>query len=153
MGVDTAENALAWAQTKHGSSRISFRPVEDLSASGSFDLCYTNGVFHHIPPEKRAEALQRIHQALVRGGHFALFENNPWNPGTRLVMRRIAFDRDAVTLSPVEAQRLLRRAGFHCAPTRSLFYFPRPLAWLRATEPWLARIPLGAQYCVLAIKR
>ena len=38
--------------------------------------------------------------ALLTGGVLALFENNPWNPGTRLVMKRIPFDRNAQTISP-----------------------------------------------------
>ena len=40
-----------------------------------------------------------VRQGLRPGGVFALWENNPWNPGTRLVMRRIPFDRNAVLLS------------------------------------------------------
>ena len=94
-----------------------------------------------------------IHRALKPGGRFALMENNPWNPGTRLVMDRIEFDRGAVPLSPPQARRLLIAGGFgRCAPARFLFYFPRPLAFLRFSEPWLARIPLGAQYYFLATR-
>lgn len=153
VGIDTSAQALARAAAKYGSPRTSFRPIADFAEAESFDLGYTNGVFHHIEPALRLPALKKIHSALVPGGFFALFENNPWNPGTRLVMRRIPFDRDARLLFPRQARRLLREAGFRfCAPTRFLFYFPRALAFLRFTEPWLARAPLGAQYYVLATK-
>jgi len=56
--------------------------------------------------------LKNILGALKPGGLFAFWENNPWNPGTRIVMSRIPFDRDAEIISPPAAKRLLRRAGF-----------------------------------------
>jgi hypothetical protein len=87
------------------------------------------------------------------GAIFAFWENNPWNPGTRYVMRRVPFDRDAVTLSPPEARRWLRSAGFEILRTDFLFIFPRPLRWLRRLEPILSRAPLGGQYQVLCRKR
>jgi SAM-dependent methyltransferase len=152
-GVDTAENALAWAAARYASPRVSFCRVAELGGQESFDLCYTNGVFHHIEPADRPEALRLIRGALRPGGALALFENNPWNPGARMVMSRIPFDRDARPISPAAARRMLRAAGFaRCAPARSLFYFPRALAWLRPAESRLARLPLGAQYCVLGYK-
>src|SRR6059036_11455 len=49
-----------------------------------------------------------LHDALP----ISFWENNPWNPGTRLVMSRIPFDRDAVPLSPPEVRRLVLTAGF-----------------------------------------
>ena len=56
-------------------------------------------------------------------------------------------------ISPREAARLLAAAGFRMAvAVRSLFYFPRQLAFLRKTEGVLAHLPLGAQYCALAQK-
>jgi len=109
--------------------------------------------FHHIEPESRIAAVQNIHRALRPGGRLALFENNPWNPGTRLVMSRIPFDRDAITLSLPEAKHLVRCGGFTETPASwSLFYFPQPLAFLRFSERALSYLPLGAQYCVLAAK-
>jgi len=153
VGVDTAGSAVAWARSRYGSERIRFHALHEMPALGPFDLCYTNGVFHHIPPAARPEALRGIYDALAPAGVLALFENNPWNPGTRLVMSRIPFDRDAVTLAPPEARRLAREAGFDLrGPTRSLFYFPRVLGFLRFTEGWLEGAPLGAQYCVLAAR-
>jgi SAM-dependent methyltransferase len=153
VGVDTAEKAVDFAQSHYGSSKVSFQTLERFSETDSFDLAYCNGVFHHIDPAEREGAAKLVHRALAPGGHFALFENNPWNPGTRMVMARIPFDRDAITLSPPEVVRLLRTSGFDVSRwPRSLFYFPRPLAFLRFTEPWLASLPLGAQYYAFARK-
>jgi SAM-dependent methyltransferase len=153
VGVDISERALAYAEETCGSPGISFCPVQAFSATDAFDLCHVNGVFHHIQPQERRGVVEMIRKALVPSGLFALFENNPWNLGTRLVMSRIPFDRDARPLNHLETRHLLREGGFaYCAPTRFLFYFPRPLAFLRFTESWLARLPLGAQYYILAVK-
>jgi|KBSMisStandDraft_5_1062788.scaffolds.fasta_scaffold52891_3 SAM-dependent methyltransferase len=150
IGVDEADRALEHAVERFGADRVRFEGIENISP-GYFDLVYVNGVFHHIPPAKRIGALNLIHQSLSPGGKLALFENNPWNPGARMVMKRIPFDRDAIMISPSEAVRLVSESGFHRpALVRSLFYFPRSLAWLRATEAVLDRLLLGAQYCVLA---
>ena len=112
-----------------------------------------NGVFHHIEPTERPAAVRSILNSLSTEGYFALWENNPWNPGTRMVMRRIPFDRNARTLSFLEAQTLVRSSGFrlHC-PSRFLFYFPKSLSFLRPSERLLARLPLGGQYLVMAAK-
>ena len=153
IGVDTSANALDYAQAHYGSDRVRFLCLTQLAQEGDFDLCYINGVFHHIEPASRTGAVENIHRALRSGGRLALFENNPWNPGTRMVMSRIPFDRDAITLSPPEAKQLVRAGGFtKPAVSWSLFYFPRPLAFLRFTESALSHLPLGAQYCVLAAK-
>jgi SAM-dependent methyltransferase len=153
QGIDTAANAIAFATREHGSERVRFACAAGLDAVGAFDLVYANGVFHHIRPAHRAAALRAILRALVPGGRLAFFENNPWNPGARWVMRRIPFDRDAVPIAPTEARRLLADAGFQdLAAPRFLFWFPRFLAALRRLEPALARLPLGAQYLLLATR-
>jgi SAM-dependent methyltransferase len=150
-GVDTSRRALDHAARTHGGERVGFGAVADLDAHGAFDLCFVNGVFHHIPPASRPRALACIRAALRPDGLLALFENNPWNPGTRLVMRRIPFDRDARTISPRAARALLRGHGFRPAgPRRHLFFFPAALAALRRFEPLLRWLPLGGQYLVLA---
>jgi hypothetical protein len=86
------------------------------------------------------------------GGGFALWENNPWNPGTRWVMSRIPFDRDAVCLNQTETRKRLAEAGMTIRMTENHFYFPRILASLRRWEPALRRLPFGAQYVVMATR-
>lgn len=150
VGFDLAEAAVERARERHGAPGITFVAGTDLPA-GTFDLCYVNGAFHHIASAEQPRVLEGLRAALAPGGWLALFENNPWNPGARLVMRRIPFDRDAVMLSIPKARRLVREAGFvEVRPATTGFWFPRSLAVLRPTERALSRLPGGAQYLVLA---
>jgi len=126
--------------------------LKNHQPAADFDLAFCNGVFHHIPLSERADAVNHVLRSLKPGGIFALWENNPWNPGTRYVMSKIPFDRDAITLAPPNARKLLHDGGFEILQTDFQFFFPRPLCWFRGLEPLLAKIPLGAQYQVLARK-
>lgn len=151
VGVDVSAGALEHARQHHGSTDVSFFDVDSFEAPATFDLCYSNGAFHHIDPGQRPRVLRRLWELLRPGGLLAVFENNPWNPGTRLVMRRVPFDSDAQTIGAWRLRRLVSAEGFELAgPSRHMFIFPAPLKALRGAEPWLERFPLGAQYLVLA---
>lgn len=150
LGVDVSEGLLGVAQREHGSAGVEFCTLKLHKPAADFDLAFCNGVFHHIPLDQRAGAINQIFQSLRPGGIFAFWENNPWNPGTQYVMSRIPFDRDAIKLSPPVARKLLRAGGFEILRTDSAFYFPRALGGFRRLEPLLTKIPLGAQYQVLA---
>lgn len=154
IGTDISDDFLHHATLKYATndSQLHFIKPERLQNS-SFDLCYCNGVFHHIHPDLRAETLERIHQYLKLGGKFALFENNPFNPGVHIIMKRIEFDRDSVLLTMRETGRMIRKAGFrHVRKPISLFFFPAFLKALRPIEKHLSRLPFGAQFCILATK-
>jgi len=152
VGVETASEAVDYAQQHHGSQVLEFHTLSDYRPKPTLDLCYVNGVFHHILPENRPEALRTIWDSLRPGGVLALFENNPWNPGTRWVMSRIEFDCDAIVISPLQARRMVRFAGFEGVSQHHLFFFPRALRVLRPAERALAWLPLGGQYLTLARK-
>ena len=152
VGVDRSLRSLEVARQSYGSERVRFFPVDEYRSVQGVDLGYSNGVFHHIPREQRGEALRFISRALRPGGLFAFWENNPWNPGTRQVMARCVFDQDAVTLTPIEARRLLRSEGYTVLRTDFLFIFPRSLKVFRPAEKLVHRMPLGAQYQVLCQK-
>jgi SAM-dependent methyltransferase len=153
LGVDISTASLETARKIHPSERIKFCPTGDYQPAGEMDLVFCNGVFHHIPIAQRAGALALIHRSLRAGGLFSFWENNPWNPGTRYIMSRIPFDRDAITLTPPEARGLLTAGGFDILRTDFLFIFPKFLGWFRLLEPALSSLPMGAQYLVLARKR
>lgn len=153
-GNDTAAEALKYAREKNSdNSTIQYIEIKDFAIKNEFDLCFVNGVFHHIPLDQRVGAAKMIYDALKPGGMFALFENNPLNPGTKMVMSRIPFDKDAITLVPSETRKLLESTGFKIKiKPRFLFYFPKALGFLRPLERLFVHVPLGAQYYFLAEK-
>ena len=152
LGVDVSAKSLRLAQEKYGSERVRFSlPNQDVPR-GEVDLAFCNGVFHHIPVTERAASVTYVYRSLKEGGIFAFWENNPWNPGARYCMKKNPFDKDAITITPPEARRLLKLAGFKVLRTDYLFIFPRALRWLRGIEPFLSQICLGAQYQILCCK-
>lgn len=153
VGVDPSAESIARARDEHGGPGVSFATLAEYQPTGDFDLVYCNGVVHHIPLAERAAFLALVRRALAPGGIFAMWENNPWNPGTRWVMSRIPFDRDAIVLSPRFAKRWLSREGFGIDATVFAFFFPAALAALRPLEARLRWLPLGGQYGVFARSR
>jgi len=152
LGVDVSTRSIEVARRTHAEPRTSFMSMSEYRPRAEMDLAYCNGVFHHIPPDRRREAVDFVYRALRPGGLFALWENNPWNPATRFVMSRCPFDRDAITLTPPETRRMLTAGGFEVLRTDFLFIFPRALRWFRGIEPWVSRWPFGTQYQVLCRK-
>jgi SAM-dependent methyltransferase len=153
IGVDISLASLEIARRTCTSQDTQFLLINQYEPTGQLDLAFCNGVFHHIPLAERAEAIDYVYRALRPGGLFALWENNPWNPGTRYVMSRIPFDQDAITLTSLETRRLLRAGGFEILRTDFLFIFPGLLGWLRRLEPMVSKLPFGAQYQILCRKR
>jgi SAM-dependent methyltransferase len=153
LGVDVSSQSIDYARRRHGSLRSRFELLADHAPQSDVDLAFCNGVFHHIPLAERPGAVAHVFRSLKPGGLWAFFENNPLNPGTRWIMRRLAFDRDAITLTAWGARRLLEAGGFRTLAVEHLFVFPRALRPLRRLEPRLAWLPLGAQYLILAEKR
>jgi trans-aconitate methyltransferase len=152
LGMDVSEDELRIARENHPKPWARFCNVNEYWPDESFDVVYCNGTFHHIPPAERADVVKFLFDSLAPGGWLGLWENNPWNPGTRMVMKKIPFDRDAITLSIPETRRMVASAGFEVVRSDSLFYFPKSLAVLRPVERWLTGLPLGGQYLVLGKK-
>jgi len=148
IGIDSSIKSVALARQAQ-SERAQFFVNSDFGPKQDIDLAYCNGVFHHIVPKDRAAALDHIARSLRPDGLFAFWENNPWNPGTRYVMSRIPFDRDAIMLAPNSARLLLRSRGFRTLRTDFLFFFPRSLRFVRPIEPLFSGFPLGGQYQIL----
>jgi SAM-dependent methyltransferase len=149
LGLDVSVRLLEVARLERSSARCRFMRFDEYGPEARINLVYCNGVFHHIPIVERPAAVNYIRRCLRPGGLFALWENNPWNPGTRYVMSRCAFDRDAVPITPRQATHLVTSWGFEVLRVDFLFFFPRYLKSLRPLEPNLRRLPLGAQYQVL----
>lgn len=151
-GIDISAESIDMAKRRFANAGFELGTLEEVPVQGNFDMAFCNGVFHHIPLDQRSNSASLVYRHLRPGGLFAFFENNPLNPGTRYVMSRIPFDRDAITLMPWQARHLLRGAGLAVLRTDYLFYFPKLLGLFRPMERWLTQVPFGAQYMVLCRK-
>ena len=152
VGVDVSEASLTEARKIFPAPRFSFYAASEYENAEVADAVYCSCVFHHIPVPQRLDAFKYIHKSLKPGGVFSLWEHNPWNPATRLIVSQCEFDRDAVLLYPSATKKLLEQAGFEVVDTHYLFIFPAILKIFRPLEKYFSSIPLGAQYQVFCRK-
>lgn len=117
-----------------------------------FDAIIAANVFHHIPEAQQQQALAQCREVLDEGGKMFLFEHNPYNPATRWIFEHCPFDVDAKMLSLRTTLDLSMKAGFSAEQHGYTLFFPRQVAFMRRIEPWLKRLPLGAQYYVQLAK-
>lgn len=121
-------------------------PYED----GAFDLTFAICVLHHVDPPARAGFVREVLRVTRPGGLVAVFEHNPLNPLTRLVVRRCAFDEGVVLVRRRALERLLAGPAAGDVASRYLLFTPWKSAW--ALERPLGRVPLGAQYVTYATR-
>lgn len=150
--VDVSQKSLDVVMKKYCSSKVITKTTSTLTINEKYDLCFCNGVFHHISPKYRHNTAKIIYDSLKSGGYFYFWENNPWNPATHIVMSRIPFDRNAIKIFPHKAAKMLQTVGFKIKVIHYLFIFPKLLSFLRPLEKIFRRYPFGCQYLVLCQK-
>lgn len=129
-----------------------FFTSDSARLSHDYQLIVAANVLHHIQLEERQNVIRELADRLAYGGSLVVFEHNPANPVTRWVVERCPFDHDAVLLPPSEICGYANAAGLVVARRDYIVFMPRFLAWLRPMEPWIAWLPAGAQYVVVAQK-
>jgi ubiquinone/menaquinone biosynthesis C-methylase UbiE len=125
-------------------------PFEDRS----FDLATVVCVYHHVEPPHRHALATEVARVLRPRGVACIIEHNPFNPATRVIVRRTRVDQDAQLLTARTARRLLSGAGLGAdLHTAYFLYFPQNLHQkARGLETFLARVPVGGQYAVFGRK-
>jgi ubiquinone/menaquinone biosynthesis C-methylase UbiE len=149
-GIDASEQSIKKAEEqKVSGARFHFSQDVNLPfSSGTFDLIYSNGTFHHIDFAKHASLLAELARVLRPGGQLFVFENNPLNPLMVRGMRRNPFDEGTRMLFPWYLRSRVRRAGLSPRALRFYVFYPKQLKALRFSERYLRSVPLGGQYYV-----
>ncbi|MER7110507.1 class I SAM-dependent methyltransferase [Streptomyces sp. NPDC000229] len=77
--VDLSPVAIAWAEERAREAGAAVRfhrgdafTLVGTELTGTYDLIYDSGCFHHLPPHRRVSYLALLDQALAPGGHFGL---------------------------------------------------------------------------------
>ncbi len=151
-GVDASEQMIRQGQNVHNGKGEFFDLTSADWKQKNFDLAFAAGVFHHILPAERPQVVAEIFARCKPSGRFVVWEHNPWNPFTQKVVRDCEFDQDAILLSSINLERLLKGAGFSQVRTVFVTFFPKALARLIPLESYLEWCPLGGQYATIAQK-
>ena len=149
-GFDVSESSLRQVQPDVLAKGIFTAEWQRLSAD--YALIVISNVLHHIAMAERQWTIKELAQRLAPGGRILIFEHNPINPLTRLVVARCPFDENAVLLRPAEIRGYFDKAGLTVLRRDYVVFFPRALKMLRRLEPRLRWCPAGAQYALVGAK-
>ena len=150
-GVDVSEALVERAAAANPEVRYQRYDGRTLPFPDStFDLTFAVNVFHHVAPSDRANLAAELARVIRPGGIVAVFEHNPLNPLTRLVVARCEFDEGVQLLSTRQVRALLAQAGLQPVERRYILFFPWRASFLQRLESHLGPVPLGAQHLTAA---
>ena len=150
-GFDVSEDSLSQVDAGLRSRGVFTSQKDDLHRD--YDLIVISNVMHHIPLEERQATISEMAARLRTSGRLLVFEHNPMNPLTRLVVAKCPFDENAVLLRPKELRSYFAHAGLQTVRGDYIVFFPRMLSVFRPAEPFLGWCPAGAQYALLGARR
>ena len=153
VGVDVARGLLPQARQNAPDARFAgFDGAHLPFRVGCFDLVFAMCVVHHVAVEDWPQFASELARVTRPGGLVMIFEHNPLNPLTRVVVSRCEFDRNAVLLGRSRLRRLMAGAGLRECESRYILFFPWPGRLWAGLEGALRWLPLGAQHYVAARK-
>jgi 2-polyprenyl-3-methyl-5-hydroxy-6-metoxy-1,4-benzoquinol methylase len=150
-GFDVSEDSLS-----HIEAGLKTRGVftsHKTELHHDYDLILISNVMHHIPLEDRQNTISEMAARLAPSGRLLVFEHNPINPLTRLVVAKCPFDENAVLLRPKELKSYFEKAGLRTVKRDYIVFFPKVFSILRPAEPLLGWCPAGAQYALMGTRR
>ena len=155
FGIDSSIESIKAAK-KQELKGVNFFTIESIIlpfGDNYFDLIYSNGTFHHIEHDSHMMIFKQLYRVLKNGGDLFIFENNPYNPLMMRAMKNNPFDNKAKIVYPKYLINILKNVGFQFNTINYYFFYPIGLRFLRFTEKYLRKFPLGAQYFVWVTKQ
>jgi len=153
FGFDTSEDSLTEARTLlSDNSVILAKSQQDFPHGRCFDFVITCHVFHHIPPKERPKTAAALYQRMKSGSKLVIWEHNPLNPFTRLLVKTCPFDKDARLLTADATRNLFLKNSFRFL--ESAYINLLPPQWVKndrlaAIEKKILSFPIGTQYWMM----
>ena len=124
---------------------------DDELPLGHFDYVVLSNVLHHVSSGSRNNLLVKISKTLNEKGKLIIFEHNKLNPVTRKIVDRCEFDVGVELLSKSSCTRMFDDSGnFEVIDSGYFLVFPPILKKLRHLESFFNKLPVGAQFWLLA---
>lgn len=148
-GADISLESLSIARTEN--PRVSYDHYEGQRlpySEARFDVCTATCVMHHVAPVDWGNFIREMVRVLKPGGAVVIFEHNPFNPVTRIVVNRCPFDEDAILIPAKQLEAMVRSSGVPNAQRDYILSFPFHESISLAADRVLRSVPVGAQYVV-----
>jgi len=153
VGVDLTVSMLRVAKDRYRDCEFMRASCNKLPFRDSvFTMVLVVNVLHHLKLNDRQALFSEVSKTLARGGHVVVFEHNPKNPFTRIVVRACQIDRGAVLLNTKEVTSLANASKIDKVDIEYLTFFPAVLSFLDSLERRMQRLPLGGEFMFLGRK-
>lgn len=86
-----------------------FDGVKTPFNDNTFDIVFMACVLHHINQQYHQKIIDELLRVTRPKGRIYIFEHNPLNPLTRLIVKDCIFDKNAVLLMPSEIKKLFNK--------------------------------------------
>ena len=156
FGFDTSVESVNEARCLIGDDRVCLvSDLNHLPGDIRFDFVICCHVFHHIPPAERAQTAAGLATRMNPLARLVIWEHNPFNPITRLLVKMCPFDDDVRLLTLNSTKALFGKNAFRFI--QHAYVNVVPPGWLRlkalsTIEKRLMHSPVGAQYWVMFAK-
>lgn len=147
-GFDVSKESMLVAKKENAELKNIYF-MDELSEKQKYDFIIAANVFHHIEPNERINAMNKIKNLLKSSGKIIIFEHNPLNPITRRIVSQCPFDKNAEIILRNKFIQLAKSCGLEIEFKQYIVFFPWPSKLFRNLEILLGFLPLGAQYMLV----
>lgn len=155
-GIDVSSENIKQALLlkQHNCSFYDYPGNELPFKDETFDIAIAANVFHHIDRKDHEKTIMEISRTLKPTGRLYIFEHNPINPLTQLIVRTCIFDKKAKLLLPCHFKKYFNNTQMSTYKIKYLLFFPRHriFKWFITFEEYLCGLPFGAQYLIIGQK-